>query len=39
MNGQEDEVGSIEPYLRITHNCDGGTINPVSDILFPCTLK
>uniref|UniRef100_A0A9J2P4I4 Transthyretin-like protein 15 n=2 Tax=Ascaris TaxID=6251 RepID=A0A9J2P4I4_ASCLU len=33
VSGQEDEVGSIEPYLRITHNCDGGTINPKCTIV------
>ncbi|VDK46505.1 unnamed protein product [Anisakis simplex] len=27
VSGQEDEF-SIEPYLVITHNCDGGVINP-----------
>uniref|UniRef100_A0A0N5AV90 Transthyretin-like family protein n=1 Tax=Syphacia muris TaxID=451379 RepID=A0A0N5AV90_9BILA len=26
--GEDCEIGSIEPYLRITHKCDGGVINP-----------
>lgn len=35
IHGQECEVGSIKPYLRITHNCDDGVINPVSLPVFP----
>ncbi|VDM94853.1 unnamed protein product [Thelazia callipaeda] len=39
VSGEEDEVGSIEPYLRITHNCDSGVINPkctvVDDYMIP----
>ncbi|VDN42278.1 unnamed protein product [Gongylonema pulchrum] len=27
--GQECEVGNIEPYLRITHNCEDGALNKV----------
>uniref|UniRef100_A0A0R3RYK3 Transthyretin-like family protein n=1 Tax=Elaeophora elaphi TaxID=1147741 RepID=A0A0R3RYK3_9BILA len=28
VSGQEDELGSIEPYLRITHSCNDGIIDP-----------
>lgn len=27
--GEECEVGSIEPYLRITHNCEDGILSEV----------
>ncbi|CAG9538152.1 unnamed protein product [Cercopithifilaria johnstoni] len=28
VSGQEDELGSIAPYLRITHSCNDGVIDP-----------
>ncbi|KAL3982971.1 Transthyretin-like family protein [Acanthocheilonema viteae] len=28
VSGQEDEIGSIKPYLRITHSCNDGIIDP-----------
>lgn len=27
--GEECEIGSIEPYLRITHNCEDGALSQV----------
>lgn len=27
--GEECEIGNIEPYLRITHNCEDGTLSKV----------
>ncbi|VDM93082.1 unnamed protein product [Onchocerca ochengi] len=33
VSGQEDEIGSIEPYLRITHNCNDGIIDPKCNIV------
>ncbi|EFO13284.1 hypothetical protein LOAG_15246 [Loa loa] len=39
VSGQEDEIGSIEPYLRITHSCSDGVIDPkcrvVDDYIIP----
>ncbi|VDD94943.1 unnamed protein product [Enterobius vermicularis] len=31
--GGENEIGNIEPYLRIIHSCENGKINP------KCTIK
>ncbi|EJW85307.1 hypothetical protein WUBG_03782 [Wuchereria bancrofti] len=33
VSGQEDEIGSIEPYLRITHSCNDGVIDPKCRIM------
>lgn len=28
--GEECEIGNIEPYLRIVHNCDDGVLSQVN---------
>ncbi|VDN55875.1 unnamed protein product [Dracunculus medinensis] len=34
VTGEEDEVGSIEPFLQIIHNCLDGVIKPVIYFVF-----
>uniref|UniRef100_A0A0N5AZD8 Transthyretin-like family protein n=1 Tax=Syphacia muris TaxID=451379 RepID=A0A0N5AZD8_9BILA len=32
ISGEEDEVGSIEPYLWVSHNCVDGVIKPECEV-------
>uniref|UniRef100_A0A915B7M5 Transthyretin-like family protein n=1 Tax=Parascaris univalens TaxID=6257 RepID=A0A915B7M5_PARUN len=36
--GEENEVGNIEPYLKITHSCDNGVIDPRCTITDQYTI-
>ena len=34
ISGEEDEVGSIEPYIRVYHKCLNGVVNEVGFFFF-----